>query len=499
MNHEQLEKLLVPSGYSAEKTKFLVNGFKNGFSIKYTGPKKIQKQAPYLRLRVGNKVQLWNKVMKEVKAGHFAGPFKMPPFEHYIQSPIGLVNKDHGRDTRLIFHLSYPRDQSNSSVNVNTPTDECKVMHKDFDQAIALCLREIEQSQNPNQTIFIGKSDYESAFRNVGLNKESWPWLILKANSPLNGETYFFVDKCLPFGHSISCALFQEISGAIAFIVQVRISCRIINYLDDYLFVATLRSVCNSRIQVFLDICKQIGMLVSKEKTHWSEELMVFLGFLIDGRNHLVLIPIEKLDKANQMIDEIVRPKKNKITVRHLQQICGFFNFLYRCVVPGRAFTRPLYSFIPANLKPHHHLKIKPQMKMDLMMWRKFLAHPAVFCRPFADFNLNTNTAEDLDLYTDSSRNFSLGCSGIFEDEWFFIGWDEYTVLVKPSIEYLELFAVAVAVKLWAGKLKNRRVFLFCDNQAVCSMINTASSTCQELYGTHKSDHSGRFNSQCED
>ena len=51
---------------------------------------------------------LWNKVMKEVKEKRFAGPFKEIPFEHFIQSPIGLVPKDGGKYYRLIFHLSYP-------------------------------------------------------------------------------------------------------------------------------------------------------------------------------------------------------------------------------------------------------------------------------------------------------------------------------------------------------------------------------------------------------
>ena len=36
-----------------------------------------------------------------------AGPFDEIPFEYYIQSPVGLVDKDKGRDTRLIFHLSH--------------------------------------------------------------------------------------------------------------------------------------------------------------------------------------------------------------------------------------------------------------------------------------------------------------------------------------------------------------------------------------------------------
>ena len=50
--------------------------------------------APNLKFRVGNPTILWNKVMKEVGLGRYAGPFKQIPFNNYIQSPIGLVEKD---------------------------------------------------------------------------------------------------------------------------------------------------------------------------------------------------------------------------------------------------------------------------------------------------------------------------------------------------------------------------------------------------------------------
>ena len=116
-----LEKLLIQSGYDKEKTNFLVDGFRNGFSIGYQGPKDVRQRAPNLKFRgVGNKTILWNKVMKEVKLKRFAGPFNQIPFDTCIQSPIGLVPKDSWKDVRLIFHLSYPKG-GKSSVNSNTP------------------------------------------------------------------------------------------------------------------------------------------------------------------------------------------------------------------------------------------------------------------------------------------------------------------------------------------------------------------------------------------
>ena len=92
--------LLTESMYDKDEIQFLYDGFSNGFEIGYEGKRSnIQHTAPNLKLNMGSEIDLWNKVMKEVKLKCYAGPFSKPPFESYIQSPIGLVPKDGGADT----------------------------------------------------------------------------------------------------------------------------------------------------------------------------------------------------------------------------------------------------------------------------------------------------------------------------------------------------------------------------------------------------------------
>ena len=53
-----------------------------GFTVGYTGPRNIKQYSPNLKLNIGDKTDLWNKVMKEVKEGRYAGPYKnIPPFK----------------------------------------------------------------------------------------------------------------------------------------------------------------------------------------------------------------------------------------------------------------------------------------------------------------------------------------------------------------------------------------------------------------------------------
>ena len=465
VNPERLRKLLQESHYDTEETQFLYNSFKNGFSICYQGSLEAKITSQNLKFNgVGNETMLWNKVMKEVKLKRYAGPFETIPFQdHYIQSPIGLVPKDGGIDTRLIFHLSHPKNKG-TSVNANTPEDLCKVVYPMFDDAIKLCLGE-------GKGCMLGKSDAKAAFRNLGIRPQDFWLLVMKAKSPIDGKYYYFVDKALPFGASISCSHFQRVSNGIAHIIKYRARKANINYLDDFLFAALMKLHCNRQIQLFLDVSEQIGMPVNFEKTFWATTCLTFLGLLINTITQTVSIPREKIIKAHKLINRVLSNKSRKLTLYQLQQICGYLNFLCKAVVPGRAFTRRLCSHTSGVLKPHHHIKISEEMKLDLEMWLVFLKHPSAYCRPFLDFS-DKVVSTDIDFYTDASG--TIGFGGVCQNSFMYERWDKTFLSEEvPSINYLELYAVAAAVLAWIHRFRNRRVTIFTDNKGVRDMINS--------------------------
>ena len=150
---------------------FLVDGFRNGFDIGYQGLTNRTSQSRNIPFTpgVGDKHQLWEKIMKEVHAGRFAGPFNKVPVENYIQSPIGLVPKSGGK-TRLIFHLSYKFVDGIEDVSLNqgTPRDKCSVKYQDIDAAVECCLH---LSENGKHTVFLAKTDASNAFRVLPLKQ----------------------------------------------------------------------------------------------------------------------------------------------------------------------------------------------------------------------------------------------------------------------------------------------------------------------------------------
>ena len=165
---------------------------------------------------------------------------------------------------------------------------------------------------------------------------------------PTSHKKWYLFDKCLAFGSSISCALFQQFSDAVEEIFYNRTRHHSNNYLDDFLFVALMQLICNHwRIQgaprrppppppptgsisfifayifaekcmhrrlappkrvgapptgnprsatgndfvnQFLQICEEINFPVALEKTFWATQIIIFLGMILNTITQTILI-----------------------------------------------------------------------------------------------------------------------------------------------------------------------------------------------------------------
>ena len=224
------------------------------------------------------------------------------------------------------------------------------------------------------------------------------------------------------------------------------------------------------------------------EKTEWAETCVIFLGILLNSRTLTLSIPIEKQRKALNLLNEIL--SKKKVTIKQLQVLMGYLNFLTKAIVPGRTFTRRLYSKFAAKemdrhgrqLKSYHHVKVDQEMRFDCQVWQFFLDNfeATSVCRPMVDMQKNTQTAPQLNFFSDTSANPLLGFGAIFNTQWLFAQWEINFVKDKnPSIEYLEIIGVVAAVLTWGDQLKDHHVIVFCDNTSTVAMINTMTSSCK--------------------
>ena len=217
----------------------------------------------------------------------------------------------------MIFHLSYNFSdaEKHQSVNHFIPKNLCSVRHNDLDVAVNTCLAisKIGLTETSSGMVFMSKTDRASAFRMVPLKRGCWSWLILAAEDPVDGKIKYFADKYLPFGSSISCAIYQRFSDAVRHLTcyKMTVIC-IVNYLDDFLFVQYTRSLCNELLHDFLFICQQIGMPIAEEKTEFACTTIVFLGNLLDGERLLISIPVDKKEKALHLLNDFCAKRKRQ-------------------------------------------------------------------------------------------------------------------------------------------------------------------------------------------
>ena len=294
----------------------------------------------------------------------------------------------------------------------------------------------------------------------------------------------------MPFGASISCALYQKFSNALKHIITYKAGGgdrATTNYLDDFLFISLFKVMCNYMIDQFMLLCHDLHIPVAVEKTEWATTLIIFLGILLDVVNMTLSIPLEKQQKALNLLKGSLA--KKKATIKELQVLTGYLNFLTKAIFPGRIFTRRMYAKyanlknvrVGAKLKPHHHVRLDGEFKFDCEIWRIFLSYhkDVVVCRPMVGLNVWLS-AQELKFWSDASANAKLGFAAVFNDKWLFQQWDPNFIKDNsPSIEYLELFGLTAGLLTWGHLLRNCRIIIFCDNTAVVGMVDNLASSCK--------------------
>ena len=189
----------------------------------------------------------------------------------------------------------------------------------------------------------------------------------------------------------------------------------------------------------------------SLEKTEWATDIITFLGIVIVGRERKLVVPEEKRLKAKNMILEIVR---RKATIKQLETLTGLLNFINKAIVPGRAFTRRMYSKFTNlkdnkgnPLKQHHHVCLDLEFRLDCEVWLNFLESTQEIARPWIDFSRKI-LATKLKFFTDASLRHGIGC--VFGTSWSFAKWETGFIENKnPSIEFAELYTLVTGILIW--------------------------------------------------
>jgi len=435
----------------------LLQGFGAGFRLHYTGPRTLS-FCKNLSSCTDHPLIVQNKLLKEVQLGRLAGPFTIPPLPDLRISPIGLVPKREPGEYRLIHHLSYPEG---SSVNHFIDDKLASVTYTSFDQAISMV-------QELGSSSLLAKADIRSAFRLIPISHHDFNLLGIQ----FDGQ--YYVDMCLPFGCKLSCAIFEKFAHFLQWAVERNLQGLVLHYLDDFLFGGRATSQhCQSALDRFMDTCKALGIPIAEEKTVLPCTRLTFLGIEIDTEAMLIRIPMDKIERCNLILRNILA--KNKTTVKNIQSLIGLLNFLCRAIPMGRPFIRRLIDAISGYKKQHFKLRLTRAIKQDLLTWQTFLStHNGVslFQQQFWEDN------QQLHLFTDSAGGEGRGFGAYFSGRWAYGTWPTAwakTDILK-DITFLEYFPILVAISIWGEDLVNKKVIFNSDNKAVVSILNNSTS-----------------------
>ncbi|CAG2192890.1 unnamed protein product [Mytilus edulis] len=217
----------------------------------------------------------------------------------------------------------------------------------------------------------LSQCDVKAAFRLLPIAPHDFDLLGIK----FQGE--YYLNKMLPMGASISCALWEKFAKALHWIIQLKSgNDDILHYLDDFLFVESSQtSKVGNTLKLFQEVCNKIGIPLASDKTTLPTTLpttlLMFLGIEFDTQNLIMRLPNEKLVKLSQKIRDTL--DSSKITLKDMQSLLGLLNFACKVVAPGRTFCRRLINSTIGVRKSYFKIRVNKQMKADLEVWLDFL------------------------------------------------------------------------------------------------------------------------------
>ena len=429
----------------------LLHDLQWGCRLGYTGPR-APRVTPNLKSASLHPQAVSDALAKEVSRGHTAGPFQEPPIQNLQCSPQGVVPKKDGT-WRIIMDLSSPHG---SSVNDFISKDTYTLHYATFDEALALVAQH-------GQNALMAKLDIKHTFRLCPVHPADLELL------GIHWEGQYYIDLRLPFGLRSSPYLFNRLADAFEWILKNNYTITdLMHYLDDYFTVGPPNSkTCADNVNIMIHLASYLGIPLAPEKLEGPTTSLVFLGILIDTNRMETALPEDKL---KELLAELQCWCSRKKCLKHeLLSLIGKLNWACRVIPAGRIFLRRLIDLSTTARLPHHHISMNLEARRDIAWWQRFLPTwngRAIIPDPY------WSRSPDLALFTDASG--TLGYGIYYSGHWIADTWPP--PLQGRSIQWKELYPIALACLLWGHSWSQKKILFHCDNQAVVDIWVSGTS-----------------------
>jgi hypothetical protein len=167
--------------------------------------------------------------------------------------------------------------------------------------------------------------DLASSYHQVDMDPRYYTYLGFQ----WDGEFYVF--RVLPFGLASAPWCFTKIMRTISLYLRFR-GVRLINYLDDFLFLVS-DSQSTAHRQLVLDTFKSAGLAINESKSHLQfTRLLTHLGFVIDLDSSSFEVPLERWESLQQLIT--VAFSRQKVLMHLLSRIAGHLSSMILAIGP---------------------------------------------------------------------------------------------------------------------------------------------------------------------
>ncbi|CAK1595512.1 unnamed protein product [Parnassius mnemosyne] len=274
-----------------------------------------------------------------------------------------------------------------------------------------------------------------------------------------NNKYYEF--NALPYGLCSAPCVFTKIMKVVVTHLRSR-GLNSVIYLDDILCIGSNYISCLKNVQETTKLLECLGLIINKEKSALEpKQKFKYLGFQFNSTNMTISLPNDKRVIVSTLVSKFIKIKH--CTIRELSKLIGTLTAVCPAIEYGWLYTKILerqkyLTLIQNNSNYDATITLPSIIKEDLSWWSLKISNTCKHIRK------NQYTKE---IYTDASRT-GWGCV---------CGKEKVNGLWKISeqeyhINYLELKAVFLGLKLFAKYEKNCEILLRVDNTTAISYVN---------------------------
>ena len=396
-------------------------------------------------------------IAKEAKYGAIMGPYENIPFNNKVGiSPLSTRAKKTSLDRRVILDLSFP---VGSSVNDGIPKDSYMGFH------INLTFPKVDEFAVRIFRLGTGchmfKIDLSRYFRQIPLDPGDYSLI----GYVVDGKIYF--DKVLPMGMRSAPYIAQRITNAIAYIHRT-MGYFLLNYINDFVGAEVKERIWEA-YKALEQLLQELRVETAPEKLVPPTTRLEFLGITFDSDTMTMEISQEKMAEIKQELSTwLLKTRANR---REVESLVGKLQFMAKCVKAGRIFLGRLIHWI-RHMDRSQSYSVPVEARKDIAWWARFTEE----YNGISLIWMHREPTTDRIIATDACPK---GFGGTMGMEYFRARFP--LDVQSKNIAVLEMWAVMVALKLWAKQLKGLYFWIHVDNEAVASVLNTGKGRDTEL------------------